>query len=287
MKIPPWLHRLFHFIRSVIKAFINDHCFEFAGSLAFSTVLSIIPLAIVVVWILSGFEEITRLSLQAQDYVLENLVPEAAAGVREYILTLSQRSTKIPHYGFGFLIFTSMLLLYAVDSSINHIWKADAVHRKSLRAMMYFLILVFLPILLGLSLMITSLIASLPYVNVGLSFLKIEYLMLGVSPLLLSTLMLTLLFKYSPRVHVQWKHALTGAIVAGMLFEFSKYVFSWYMIQFPNYEMVYGAISFLPIFLIWIYLSWCIILLGAEISYCSSISNTTNHNRYEPDATTQ
>lgn len=267
MKFPPRVHHYYQCGRRAVVAFHQDHCLEIAGSLAFSTLLAIVPMAIVLVWILSGFEEITRLSLQAQNFILDNLVPEAAAGVRGYILELSQRSGKIPHYGLGFLILTAMLLLYAVDSSINQIWKSDTAHRPSLRAPIYFLILVFLPILLGLSLTITSFIASLTYINLGHSLLEIEYFLLAVSPVLISTIMLTLLFKFSPRVPVSWGEARMGAVVAAILFEISKYVFSWYMIQFPNYEMVYGALSFLPTFMIWIYLSWCIVLFGAQISH--------------------
>ena len=111
----------------------------------------------------------------------------------------------------------------------------------------------------------------------GLQILNIEYYLLGITPIVLNAIAFTLLYKFSPQVYVSIKHARIGGIVAAIMFEGAKQVFSIYIFSFPNYQLIYGALSFIPIFLLWVFISWAIILLGAELTYAVG--------RYAPEDT--
>lgn len=263
-----------NFFLSVGDKFLRDQCLDSAGSLTFTTLLSIIPTAMIVIWMLGSFEEVTSLSLQAQEFLLDNLVPEAANQVRDVILNLSERRHKIPVYSTAILLVTTLLLVHAVDDKINRIWHAGKFYRPGMRVFYYLLIITLGPILLGLSLTLTSYITSLSLIREGLQLVYGEMFFIRLIPPIFTLILLTLLFKYSPREYVKVKHALLGALLSAVLLEVGKYGFSWYVLQFPNYEIIYGALSFFPIFLIWIYLSWCILLLGVETSFCLARADT-------------
>jgi len=271
LKILNRVHALGTFFYQVGKQFIRDNCLDSAGSLTFTTLLSIVPTAMIVVWILGSIEQVTNLSLQAQEFLLNNLVPEAANQARGVILNLSERRHQIPVYASGMLLVTALLLLYAIDEKINEIWRSGKKTQPGLRVVYYLLVVLFGPVLLGLSLALTSYIATLSVIRQGIEMVSAEWVLIRLVPLLFTVLLLTLVFKYSPRKYVNYRHALLGALLSSTLFELGKYGFSWYVLQFPNYEMIYGALSFFPIFLIWIYISWCIILFGVETSYSLSL----------------
>lgn len=262
------------FFLRVGRKFLSDHCLDSAGSLTFTTLLSIIPTAMIVIWILGSFEQITSLSLQAQEFLLNNLVPEAANQVRGIILNLSERRHKIPIFASMMLLVTALLLVSAIDEKINRIWHAGKRHRPGWRIIYYLLVVTLGPVLLGLSLTLTSYITSMSIIRQGLQLVSGELLLIRLIPPLFSLILLSLVFKFSPLAKVNFKHALLGALISAILFELSKYGFSWYVLQFPNYEMIYGALSFFPIFLLWIYISWCIFLLGVETSFCLSLMDT-------------
>ena len=260
------------FFLRVGKKFFADHCLDSAGSLTFTTLLSIIPTAMVIIWTLTSFEQATNLSLQAREFILDNLVPDAANQVKQVIVQLSERRHQVPVYAAAMLIVTALLLVHAIDDKINRIWHAGHFRHRGLRFVYYLLILVLAPILLGLSLALTSYIASMSaFRQGGILADPGHFVFIRLIPPLFTLLLLTLLFRHSPRENVKIRHALAGALLSSVLFEGGKYVFSWYVLQFPNYQIIYGALSFFPIFLIWVYLSWCIILLGVETSYCLAV----------------
>lgn len=259
--------KLFGFIRRVLQQYYQDGCLDAAGNLAFTTVLSIVPVAIIVVSVLSGFEKISDASARVQSFLLGKLLPGTADSVRNYLPGITATAENIKLVSLFFLFVTAVFLLRSIDESINAIWKLDPTVKKKIRIHYYLLVIVLSPVLLGLSLSISSFLISMPYIDAGLSLFDFEYYLLGIIPVILNAVVFTLLYKFSPRVWVSFKHAATGGIIAAVLFELAKHVFSLYVVGFPNYQIIYGALSFIPIFLLWIYISWTIILLGAEISF--------------------
>lgn len=261
-----------------LKRYGQDDCLESASSLAFTTILSIIPVAIVMVSVVSNFHDLSDISQRGQNFLLDNLIPDAASHVREYVINIGSTTGKITSISLLFLLFTAILLVRSIDETINKIWKIEWEKRKAIRFLYYLLVVILSPILLGLSLTITSLIVSLPYIKEGVTFFNAKIFILGLLPVLLTAVVFTIIYKFSPRTYVSIKHARIGGFVAALLFELAKYIFSWYVIYFPSYQIIYGAVSFIPIFLMWIYISWAIILFGAEITYVLGVDRKTLKN---------
>ncbi|MFV2055799.1 MAG: YihY family inner membrane protein [Thiohalomonadales bacterium] len=258
---------LLHFVLQVGRHYLRDRCFEASGNLAFTTVLSIIPITIIVVSILSKFNGISQATDKFQNFLFENLVPSVAEDVINYFPQLISSTDKITAWSLIFLLVTAVLLLRSIDDAINTIWQLDEKANKSIRLHYYILVIVIAPVLLGLSFSLTSIVNFSVYIKTIPVMHDAERYLLGVVPLLLSTVAFTLLYKFSPRKYVSIKNAGIGGFIAALLFYMAKYLFTIYISSFPNYQIIYGALSFFPIFLIWIYISWSIILLGAEISH--------------------
>lgn len=261
-----------------LKQYAQDDCLESASSLAFTTLLSIIPVAIVMVSVVSSFHDLSEISQRGQDFLLDNLIPDVASHVREYVVNIRSTNGKLTSISLLFLLFTAILLVRSIDETINKIWKIVWEKRKAIRFIYYLLVVILSPILLGLSLTITSLMVSLPYISEGVTFFHAEIYILGLLPVLLTAVVFSIIYKFSPRTYVSIKNARIGGIVAALLFELAKYLFSWYIIYFPSYQIIYGAVSFFPIFLMWIYISWAIVLFGAEITYALGVDRKAFNN---------
>lgn len=271
MKLKLHVVRLYNFTHLVWTQYHKDRCLEASGNLAFTTVLSVVPVAIVMASVLSHFQHISAASLRMQNFLLEKLVPTTAESVRNNLPEITSTAEHITLVSLLFLLVTAILLLRSIDETINKIWKLHPDTNKTIRIHYYLLVIVLSPLLLGLSLSITSFLRSLPYIDTGLSMFNLEYYILGIIPVVLNAVVFTVLYKFSPRARVRLKHARTAAIVAAVMFELAKYLFSLYIVGFPNYQIIYGALSFIPIFLLWIYISWAIILFGAEICHALSL----------------
>jgi len=269
MNVPQFVTFVRQFLLSVWERYHQNHCLQAAGNLAFTTVLSIIPVAIVMSSILLDFKHISDAFRLAQEYLLDKLIPSTAESVRELMPEITSTAENITFLSLLLLLTTSILLLRSIDETINIIWRldGDGSVQKPFRLHYYLLVIVLAPVLLGLSLSITSYLSSLPFINNELRANLYEHYLLWLSPLCLNVITFSLLYKYSPRVTVTTKVALIGGVIAAVLFEAAKWLFSFYIVSFPNYQIIYGALSFIPIFLLWIYISWAIILFGAEVSY--------------------
>lgn len=257
----------FLFLLRVCRHYLQDRCFEASGNLAFATVLSIIPVTIIMVSILSNFNDISVASDKVEEFLLENLVPSAAENVINFLPELKDTTKRITTWSLLFLLATAVLLLRSIDDAINTIWKHDPAFKKSFRLHYYVLVIILSPVLLGLSLSLTSIFNYLPKIDVDFALPFTGYYLLALIPVALNTVAFTLLYKFSPQKYVAIKYARIGGFVAAILFEIAKHTFSLYIASFPNYQIIYGALSFIPIFLLWIYISWAIILFGAEISH--------------------
>jgi len=267
MNVPQSVTFVRLFLLSVWERYHQNHCLQAAGNLAFTTVLSITPVAIVMSSILLDFKHISDAFMLAQEYLLDKLIPSTAESVRELIPGITDTAENITFLSLLLLFATSILLLRSIDETINTIWRVDGAVNKFFRFHYYLLVIVLAPVLLGLSLSITSYLSSLPFINNQLHVNLYEHFLLMISPLCLNVITFSLLYKYSPRVRVTTRVALIGGVAAAVLFEAAKWLFSFYIVSFSNYQLIYGVLSFIPIFLLWIYISWAIVLFGAEISY--------------------
>ena len=252
--------------RFITMRFMQDRCMETAASLTFTTLLSLVPLITIALTVFSAFPVFENFSTQIKIYLLNNLMPEAAGVIiTQYMQQFTDSAARLTTVGIGFLAVTAMLMMLTIDKAFNVIWRATRPRPLVKRLVVYWAVLTLAPLLIGASLSLTSWLVGLsmgyarhiPLFGVGV---------LKILPVLFTTMAFTLLFRLVPNRHVPLAHALFGALVAAIAFESMNRMFGYYISHFPTYKLVYGAFASVPIFLMWIYLSWLIILFGAEIA---------------------
>ena len=255
-----------NFMRFIAGRFNQDRCIQIAASLTFTTLLSLVPLITIALALFSAFPVFEDFSLQIKIYLLNNLMPEMAGKIiTEYTQQFAESAMRLTAVGIGFLAVMAMLMMLTIDRAFNTIWQV--VHPRPLlkRLVIYWAVLTLAPLLIGASLSLTSWLVGLsmgyakhiPVFGVGT---------LKILPVLFTTLAFAILFRLVPNRYVPHTHALIGALVAALIFESMNRVFGYYVSHFPTYKLVYGAFASVPIFLMWVYLSWLTILIGAVIA---------------------
>lgn len=261
------------FLRFIFHRFNNDRCLSHATNLSFATLLSIIPLMTVCIAILASFSVFKKIITQIQDFVFTHFTPKAESiqGIQDYFLTFSEKAAQLSSIGILFLVITSLLLMRTIDRALNEIWQVK-VKRKPIHGfLVYWAVLTIGPLFIGISVALTSYIVSLPFFVESSVMAETNKWFLILGPFLATSIAFTLLYIAIPNRNVSFKHAFTGGILASLLFEIAKKGFAIYVTQFPTYRYIYGALSTIPIFIIWVYISWIVILLGAEMAHCLSV----------------
>lgn len=239
---------------------------QIAASLTFTTLLSLVPLITIALALFSAFPVFEDFSTRIKIHLLTNLAPEVAGKIiTGYMRQFVESAAHLTAVGIGFLAVTAITMMLTIDHAFNAIWRVARPRSLSRRLVSYCVVIVLAPLFIGASLSLTSWLVGLsmgyarqiPVFGVGV---------LKVLPVFFTTFAFALLFRLAPNRHVPRVHALMGAIVAAIVFEFMNRMFGYYISQFTTYKLVYGAFASVPIFLMWIYLSWLTILLGAVIA---------------------
>lgn len=253
-------------VRFIVARFVQDRCMQTAASLTFTTLLSLVPMITIALTMFSAFPVFEDFSDQIKSYLLKNLMPETAGVViTRYMQQFAESAARLTTVGIGFLVVTAMSTMLTIDHAFNVIWRVARPRPLVKRLVIYWAVLTLAPLLMGASLSLTSWLVGLsmgyarqiPFFGVGV---------LKMLPVLFTTMAFALLFRLVPNRHVPRAHALSGAFVAAVVFESMNRMFGYYISHFPTYKLVYGAFASVPIFLLWIYLSWLIILFGAVIA---------------------
>lgn len=214
---------------------------------------------------LSLFSSFEQLSVSLQDFIYSFLVPTASAELQIYMEQFAGQAGQLTVVGLVFFLLTALLLLFSIEESFNDIWRIKRGRSMTARITVYWALVTLGPLLMGASLTISTWLLSLT-VTAGADFAgQVQSAGVVLLPLLFEVLAFLLLYLVMPNVRVIFVHALVGALVAALLFELTKRGFALYIVNFNSYKIVYGALSTLPIFLIWIYLSWVVALIGAEL----------------------
>ena len=265
------------FLRFVWQRFLGDRLFEAAGALAYTTVFALVPLSMVVFGVLSAFPVFDLWSASLKKYIFANFVPSAASAVQGYLTDFSANTKSLTTTG-GFVLVVSLLVtLTSVEAIFNRIWRVPTARPKFSRFLVYWTVLT-----LGALVAATSVALSTRFF--ALSIFEtlpgrwLESLMLRLAPMAIEMLAFAAIFKVVPHRTVKWRHALAGAALSMILFEGVKFGLGVYLSSFDSYQKIYGAIAFLPILMLWIYLGWTSILFGA------SLASSMSAFRYQPVA---
>ncbi len=258
----PWLDTL----RTLRQRFGEDRLGLTAGSLTFTTTIALVPLLTVALAVFAAFPIFSTFQLALQKYFLEALVPEGIA--RQVIATLTEFASKaqtIGAVGLALLFVAALMLMLTIDRTLNGIWRVRKSRPLAQRVLVYWAAATLGPLLLGGSLSMTSYAISASRGLVGGLPGSVELLLAWVEFALLA-LGMAGLYHYVPNTAVRWRHALSGGLFVAVGIEIAKSGLAWYLGRVPTFSAVYGAFATVPIFLVWIYLVWVVVLLGAVIA---------------------
>jgi membrane protein len=248
---------------------IDDQITVNAGYLAYVTLLSIVPLVAVGVAIFSAFPGFESTLVTIENFLFTNLVPTSSDVIKEHISAFAGNANKMTAVGVGFLAAVSLLLIRNVDATLNRIWRIKKKRPMMISFAVYWMVLSLGPVLLGASIGVTSYIVSLvSFADQGIP--GFSGFLLKLLPYIISMIGFIMLYTLVPNTRVPFKAAIPGALFAAMLFELTKKGFALYISHFPSYEVIYGALATIPILFVWVYLSWIVVLLGAEFTVCIS-----------------
>lgn len=268
MKQIDWKHstsKVWGFLKYFGQRFNSDSINVTAGHLTYVSLLSLVPLLVVMFTIFSAFPVFEELKGNLEQALFANLLPTSSEQLQEYLNEFVVNASKMTAVGVGFLFIVAITLMSAIDKALNNIWR-DANKRHWLVSFaVYWMLLTLGPLLIGSGLAATSYLVSLSqfadnYISGARSFT------LWMLPVAASFIFFTLMYQLVPNRQVKLRYAAFGAVIAAILFEISKQLFSLYITSFPTYQAIYGALATVPILIIWVYLSWLIVLTGAILT---------------------
>ncbi|MEQ8356447.1 MAG: YihY family inner membrane protein [Kiloniellaceae bacterium] len=263
--LPGFLRNLKRFVVYCWHRFQGDQCLKVATQLSYASLLAIVPILAICLGLLSAVPAFDDLRVDAQMMLFENLLPDAGIEVSDQVATFVQNARSGTGVGFIALVLTAILLLNTINGAFNAIWRVTEPRPLMIRVMAYWMVLTIGPILLGASLSLSSYGFATQVIEHGDRAFGLTRLL----PFLLTVIGFTLVYLVVPARAVSPLHAFSGGVVGAVLFEVLKTGFAFYLKQFPSYQAIYGAMAAVPIFLVWMYLSWAVVLFGAEVAAAS------------------
>jgi membrane protein len=261
------LRNLGGFLRFVLRRWSEDRCPQIAGSLTYTTLLALVPIFAIAVAILSSAPFFENVMNQFKVFLLLNLLPEIAGTIiTVYMEQFARNAARLTTIGIGVLFVMAIALMFTIDKSLNAIWRVGHARPYWISALGYGVLLVLAPLLIGLSMSLTTYLVTLSirYASVP----EAESVLIRFIPAAMSAGAFFLLYRIVPHRKVPWRHAAVGGVVAAVLFEIAKEIFAYYVRHAPGYNIVYGTFALVPIFMLWVYLSWLMVLFGAELTAC-------------------
>ena len=250
-----------------------------SGYLSYVTLMSLVPLIVVMLSVMTAFPLFANIRETVESFVYANFVPTAGDIVQEHLSGFVNNASKMSAVAISTLILFALLLISVIDKTLNKIWRVSKKRRLVTSFSMYWMILTLGPILVGSSLAVTSYIVSITSTSIGnIELFGITDILLRALPLFSSITAFLILYMVVPNKIVPFKFALSGAVVAGILFELAKKSFALYVTQLPSYQLIYGALATIPILFVWVYISWFVVILGAIFTVSLEEYHLQNEN---------
>jgi membrane protein len=258
----PW----FETLRTLRQRFREDRLGLTAGSLTFTTLIALVPLFTVMLALFSAFPMFSSFQGSLEKYFLQALVPDSIARpVLRALTEFTGKARGIGGIGVGLLGLTALATMLTIDRALNAIWRVRRPRPLGQRVLVYWGALTLGPLLIGISLSLASyafsasrgLVAAMPG-RVSLLLDALEFALLAAG--------MAALYHHVPNTWVRWRHAVAGGVFVALAIELAKGALGWYVRTVPGVSAVYGTFATLPILMLWLYLVWVIVLLGAVIA---------------------
>jgi len=276
-----WQQHLCHrgrwlgFFRFLWHRFAVDRLFQAAGSLAYTTAFALVPLAVVVFGVLSAFPVFERWSGELSDFVFSHFVPSAARAAEGWLRQFSASAGQLTAAGFIALVVSLLITLESIEQTFNRIWRVTVTRPRLARFLVYWTVLTLGAMLAAASLAVSARVLASPLFGTPHGR-WLANLVLWLSPLLVELTSITLMYRVVPHHTVKWRHAIPGALLAVTVLALARWAMGWYLGSFQSYQKLYGAVAFVPILLLWIYIGWLAVVVGA------SLASTLADFHYQP-----
>src|SRR5688572_13712183 len=253
--------RLAAFARFLLHRFYDDRCFEAAGALAYATVFALVPFTAVVFVVLSAFPVFDEWTARLTNFIFANFVPGSARSLEAYLRTSASGARELTGSGVFALLVSVFVTMWSIEQAFNRIWRVPSPRPQVVRFLMYWTLLT-----LGSLVMVSLLTATSAFLSLHqIGPVGVGTYLLGYLPTLLEFVSFTLAYWLIPHRTVPLRFAAAGGVLATWLFELTKWGFALYL-RNASFEQLYGALAVIPIFLLWIYTSWLVVLLGASLA---------------------
>jgi membrane protein len=253
-------HRASTFLRFTARRFLDEHCLQTAGALAFTSLFALVPLITVVLGVFAAFPVFAQWRDKITVFIFANFVPATGDIVQTYFTQFADNASKATAVGILILIFSAVSLMLSIEDAFNRIWRVKVSRKAAARFAMYWTTLTLGPLLLVGTLAISSWVFASPL----LAGVDVE--VFGWLPFLMQWFALSVAYLLIPNCPVKWRHAVVGGLLTAITFELAKRGFAIYIRDNASYQQIYGALAAVPIFIFWIYLSWILVLLGASLT---------------------
>jgi len=260
---------IWHRIRYLFSRFKADRCSENAAALTYMSLFAMVPLLTVLYTMASAIPTFQGLEEQVQSFLFEHLMPDTSSEVESYISDFSRQAKNLTGPGIIFLVITAVLMLRNIEKAFNMIWRARENRSSVSSFLLYWAVLSLAPVALGLALGLSTYLSSFSQVLDQFDIFGVKALLLKLTPLMLSTAAFTLLYAAVPNCRVPFKHTVVGGLVAALAFHAARALFTDLVVG-SSYTFIYGAFAAVPLFLLWIYLSWNIVLMGGILVHSLS-----------------
>ncbi|MEZ5503163.1 MAG: YihY family inner membrane protein, partial [Halioglobus sp.] len=247
--------------RYIVGRFGADRCSENAAALTYMSLFALVPLLTVLYTMASAIPAFQGAEEQMQAILFKQLVPQSSANIEQYLNDFSQQAKNLTGPGIGFLLVTAILMLRNIEHAFNLIWRARENRSPLSSFLLYWAVLTLTPITIGLALALSTYFSAVAHALDNLDIFGARALIVQAAPVLLSTLGFSLVYAAVPNCRVPLRHALVGGVIAALAFHAARSVFT-KAVASSSITFIYGAFAAVPLFLLWIYLSWNIVLMG-------------------------
>jgi membrane protein len=264
--MPPPRPFLLPFSARIGRRFGEEGFDQISASLAFTTLLSVVPMVGLVLAFVSAFPAFEVVVSQIEQLLISYLLPSGSAElISGRILKFSRRASEVNTFGVVVLVFTAYLLLHTVERALNHVWRVPEPRPMWQRLFLYAVVLAAWPILIGglLAVISAAVTTSLGWVSLDGWLLAPVFKVISFAAL---ALFFTFIYYAVPNAPVRWREAAIAGGAAALGFVVLQIAFTLYLAYFPSYKTIYGAFATVPIFLLWVYLSWAVVLVGGLIA---------------------
>lgn len=276
------LKQMASILRSTFEHFLQDDCRRHAAALTFTTLFAVVPMMTVVFTALAAIPSLQHVSGDIQGFIFDNLVPTSGAVVRDQLTSFSQQAGQLTIVGIIMLFVTAVMMLVTIEKAFNEIWQVQSARNGLVAFLRYWAVLSLGPFLLGAGFILSSYLMSLKVFSDTAGVVSTVLPGVGLIPVLFTTLGFTLLYTTVPNCRVPWRAGIISGFAAAVLFELAKKGFGFFITSFSSYQLVYGAFAAFPVFLLWIYISWMIILYGVELSRGVALQETFSEGQRHP-----